>query len=149
MVEMFFEQLVPGTVRRFGSTIMTRAEILEFARRYDPQPFHVNEHAASEGLFKALAASGWHTCATAMRMIVDDWQAQGLQTLGSPGIDELRWLKPVFPGEVLTVEQEIIEVHASSSRPELGSVKQRTEVFNQDDVSVLRMFNWLFVRRQP
>ena len=127
-----------GQVERFGSYAVTRAEVIDFAGRYDPQPFHLDDAAAAANpIFRRLSASGWHTAAMTMRMLVDHNRAMDRQTLGSPGIDEIRWLKPVYPGDVLRVESEVIEVRASRSHPDRGIVKSRMTVFNQHDEPVM------------
>lgn len=127
-----------GQVERFGGYAVTREEVLAFARDYDPQPFHLDDAAAAaSAIFGRLSASGWHTAAMTMRMLVDHNQALARQTLGSPGIDEMRWLKPVYPGDTLRVESEVIEVRASRTRPEMGIVKLRMTVFNQHDEPVM------------
>ena len=145
----YFEDLEVGAETHFGSYEVTREEVLEFARKYDPQPFHLSDEEAAKTHFGRLAASGWHTCAMVMaviaRHVVDEEQAG----LGSPGIDELRWLKPVYPGDTLHVRGEIIEKTPSRSRPGMGSFRTRTTVTNQDDVSVLTMISIVLIRRRP
>ena len=145
----YFEDLEVGAETHFGSYEVTREEVLEFARKYDPQPFHLSDEEAAKTHFGRLAASGWHTCAMVMaviaRHVVDEEQAG----LGSPGIDELRWLKPVYPGDTLHVRGEIIEKTPSRSRPGMGSFRTRTTVNNQDDVSVLTMISIVLIRRRP
>ena len=145
----YFEDLEVGAQTYFGSYEVTRDEVLEFARKYDPQPFHLSDEEAAKTHFGRLAASGWHTCAMTMaviaRHVVDDDQAG----LGSPGIDELRWLKPVYPGDTLHVRGEIVEKTPSRSRPEMGSFRTRTTVTNQDDVPVLTMISIVLIRRRP
>ena len=119
----YFEDLEVGAETEFGSYEVTREEVLEFARKYDPQPFHLSDEAAAKTHFGRLAASGWHTAAMTMaviaRRVVDQEQAG----LGSPGIDELRWLKPVYPGDTLHVRGKIIEKTPSRSRPDMGSFR--------------------------
>lgn len=145
----YFEDLEVGAQTDFGSYDVTREEVLEFARKYDPQPFHLSDEEAAKTHFGRLAASGWHTCAMTMaviaRHVVDEEQAG----LGSPGIDELRWLKPVYPGDTLHVRGEIVEKTPSRSRPEMGSFKSRMTVTNQDDVSVMRFTSIVLIKRQP
>jgi acyl dehydratase len=145
----YFEDLEVGTETYFGSYIVTREEVLEFARKYDPQPFHLSDEEAAKTHFGRLAASGWHTCAMTMaviaRHVVDEEQAG----LGSPGIDELRWLKPVYPGDTLHVRGEIVEKTPSRSRPEMGSFRSEMTVTNQDDVPVLKFTSIVLVQRRP
>ncbi len=134
----YLEDFHVGQVERFGSYAVTREEVLDFARRYDPQPFHLDDAAAaSNPIFGRLSASGWHTGAMTMRMLVDHNRSMDRQTLGSPGIDEIRWLKPVYPGDTLRVESEVIEVRASRSKPGMGIVKARMTVLNQHDETVM------------
>ena len=133
----YFEDFEIGMTRKFGNYRVTREEILEFAGKYDPQPFHLSDEAAAKTLFGRLCASGWHTCSMAMRMIVDDMAGSGKGGLGSPGINELRWVKPVFPGDTLRVESTIIDLKESSSRPEIGTVYMQNKVFNQNDDLVM------------
>jgi acyl dehydratase len=146
---IYFEDLVVGAARDFGSYQVTREEVLEFARNYDPQPFHLSDEAAAKTHFGRIAASGWHTAAMTMaviaRAVVDEEQAG----LGSPGIDELRWLKPVYPGDTLHVRGEILEKTPSRSKPEIGSFRTRTTVTNQDGVPVMTFVSIVLIRRRP
>lgn len=145
----YFEDLEVGRRDAFGRYEVTRDEVIEFARKFDPQPFHLSDEAAAQTHFGRLAASGWHTCAMTMAMLVKDIEARGTASLGSPGIDELRWLKPVHPGDILRCESEVIEKRVSQSRPEMGITKSRLTVFNQDDVAVLSMVSNGLVRTRP
>lgn len=145
----YFENLVVGGVARFGSYRVTREEVIAFAERYDPQPFHLSDEAAAQTHFGRLSASGWQTCAMTMAMIVENLHANRQAGLGSPGIDQLRWLKPVHPSDTLRVESEIIEKRRSESRPEMGIFKSRVTVFNQDDVPVLSMISNGLIRTRP
>jgi acyl dehydratase len=146
---IYFEDMHVGSERVFGSYDVTREEVLEFARKYDPQPFHLSDEAAAKTHFGRIAASGWHTCAMTMaviaRAVVDDNQAG----LGSPGVDELRWLKPVYPGDRITVRGKIVDKTPSRSKPEIGSVRTETTVTNQDDVPVMRFTSIVLMRRRP
>ena len=135
----YFEDLALGQTDRFGSTVVDREEVIAFAGRYDPQPFHLDDAAAAATHFGRLSASGWHTCAMAMRMIIDNWRDNQLASLGAAGIDELRWLKPVYPDDTLRCETVVEELRVSRSRPEMGSVRTRLTVFNQDEVAVLSL----------
>ena len=145
----YFEDLEVGAETYFGSYDVTREEVLDFARKYDPQPFHLSDEEAAKTHFGRLAASGWHTCAMTMaviaRHVVEDQQAG----LGSPGVDDLRWLKPVFPGDTLHVRGQIMEKRPSNSKPEIGSFRTETTVTNQDDVPVMRFTSIVLIRRQP
>ena len=146
---IYFEDMEIGAERVFGSYDVTRDEVLEFARKYDPQPFHLSDEAAAKTHFGRLAASGWHTCAMTMaviaRAVVDENQAG----LGSPGVDELRWLKPVYPGDRITVRGKIIEATPSRSKPDIGVIKSENTITNQDDVPVMRFTSIVLMRRRP
>ena len=142
----YFEDLVIGTRHAFGSYEVTRDEVVEFARRYDPQGFHLSDEEAARTHFGRLSASGWHTCAMMMSMLVEHLHQHQHASLGSPGVDELRWLKPVYPGDTLRCESELIEKRRSQSRPEMGSTRMKIVVFNQDDQPVLSMTSIALVR---
>ena len=146
---IYFEDLEVGNETSFGSCEVTREEVLDFARKYDPQPFHLSDEAAAKTYFGRLSASGWHTCAMTMGVIARHVVREEQAGLGSPGIDELRWLKPVYPGDTLTVRGEIIEKTPSRSKPEIGSFRTRTTVTNQDDVPVLTFTSIVLIRRRP
>ena len=133
---MFFEDFEVGTTEEFGEYLVTEEEILEFASKYDPQAFHLSDEAAKATLFGGLCASGWHTCAIAMRMLVDN-MPESNKSLGSPGIDELRWTRPVFPGNTLRVKTTVLSKTNSRSRPDLGSLQMQNEVFNQKNELVM------------
>ena len=136
---VYFEDLEVGAKAAFGRYEVTREEVIDFAGKYDPQPFHLDDAAAAATHFGRLSASGWHTCAMVMRMLVDNITERKQAGLGSPGLDELRWLRPVFPGDVLRVETELLSKKQSQSRPEMGSFQSIVRVFNQDDVQVMSM----------
>jgi acyl dehydratase len=149
---IYFEDIEVGKETRFGSYAVTREEVLEFARKYDPQPFHLSDEEAAKTHFKRLAASGWHTCAMVMAVTVDyfmNGRGEPQAGLGSPGIDELRWLKPVYPGDRLTVTGTIVDKTPSRSKPEIGSVRTETIVTNQDKVPVMRFTSIVLMRRRP
>jgi acyl dehydratase len=146
---IYFEDLEIGRETRFGSYEVTREEVLDFARKYDPQPFHLSDEAAAKTHFGRLAASGWHTCAMAMAVIARAVVAEEQAGLGSPGIDELRWLKPVYPGDTLTVVGRIIDKTPSRSRPDIGSFRTETIVTNQHEEPVMRMTSIVLIRRRP
>lgn len=134
---IYFEDIAVGAKTAFGSYTVTRAEVIEFAQKFDPQPFHLNDEAAAKTHFGRLAASGWHTTAMTMAMVVENLLNTQQAGLGSPGIDELRWKKPVFPGDILRCETEVLEKKQSGSRPEMGSYRSRMQVFNQHDEVVM------------
>lgn len=146
---LYFEDLEVGRETYFGSYAVTREEVLDFARKYDPQPFHLSDEAAANTHFGRLAASGWHTCAMTMATIVKHFAKEPQAGLGSPGVDELRWLKPVYPGDTLHVRGEIVEKTPSRSRPEIGTFRTQTTVTNQDDVPVMRFTSIVMIRRRP
>ena len=137
----YFEDLEVGARAQFGSYAVTRDEVIAFAQKFDPQPFHLSDEAAAQTHFGRLSASGWHTCAMAMAMLVENLSADRQAGLGSPGLDELRWLRPVYPGDTLRCETVLIEKRLSASRPEMGIFKSRMTVFNQDGVAVLSMIS--------
>ncbi|MAB45570.1 MULTISPECIES: MaoC family dehydratase [Qipengyuania] len=146
----FYEDLAVGQKQAFGRYEVTREEVIEFASKYDPQPFHLDDEAAAATHFGRLSASGWHTCAMTMAMLVENLKANRQAGLGSPGIDQLRWKKPVFPGDTLRCESVVIEKRRSGSRPEMGIFKSSLTVFNQNDEPVLEMVsNGLISTRDP
>ncbi|MGI8944578.1 MAG: MaoC family dehydratase [Qipengyuania sp.] len=146
----YFEDIEVGHRQAFGHYEVTREEMLEFAGKYDPQSFHLSDEAAAQTHFGRISASGWHTCAMTMRMLVENMQANPQAGLGSPGIDNLRWKRPVYPGDTLRCESEILEKRLSASRPEMGIFKSRMQVFNQHDEVVLEMVsNGLIAVRDP
>ncbi len=146
---IYFEDLVVGAATEFGSYDVTREEVLEFARKYDPQPFHLSDEAAAKTHFGRLAASGWHTAAMTMAVIVRYVVGHQQAGLGSPGIDELRWKKPVYPGDTLNVFGKILETTPSRSRPEMGSFRTQTTVTNQDGDIVMTFISIVLIRRRP
>ena len=146
---IYFEDLVLGEETLFGHYDVTREEVLEFARKYDPQPFHLSDEEAAKTHFGRIAASGWHTTAMTMAVIARHVVADEQAGLGSPGIDELRWLKPVYPGDRLTVRGKIIEKTPSRSKPDIGSFRTQTTVTNQDGVDVMRFTSIVLMRRRP
>jgi acyl dehydratase len=146
---IYFEDLEIGAETYFGSYEVTREEVLDFARKYDPQPFHLSDEAAARTHFGRLAASGWHTCAMAMAVIARKVVEQEQAGLGSPGVDELRWLKPVFPGDTLHVSSRIVDKTPSRSKPQIGSFRSATVVTNQDDVAVLTFTSIVLMLRRP
>ena len=145
-----WEDIEIGASQSFGHYEVTREEVIAFASSYDPQPFHLDDEAAAQTYFGRLSASGWHTCAMTMRMMVDNLANHKQAGLGSPGIDNLRWIKPVYPGDTLRCKTEVIEKRRSKSRPEMGLFKSRCQVFNQNNEPVLEMVsNGLIRVRNP
>lgn len=145
----YLEDLAVGQKASFGRYEVTREEVIEFARKYDAQPFHLSDEAAARTHFGRLAASGWHSCAMTMAMLVENMGPDPQAGLGAPGVDELRWLKPVYPGDRLRVETEIVAVTPSRSKPDIGSFRSNVTVFNQDDAAVLRFTSIVLIRRRP
>lgn len=147
---LHYEDIVVGSKSSYGRYEVTREEVIEFASKYDPQPFHLDDEAAAQTYFGRLSASGWHTGSMAMRMIVENMKANQQAGLGSPGIDELRWLKPVYPGDTLRIEAEVLSKRRSQSRADMGIFLSRTTVLNQDDVAVMTMVSTGLIRvRHP
>lgn len=145
----YFEDIAVGSKASFGSYEVTRDEVIAFAQKYDPQPFHLSDEAAAATHFGRLSASGWHTCAMTMAMVVENLKANRQAGLGSPGIDELRWLRPVYPGDTLRCESEVLDKRASESRPEMGIFHSRMTVFNQDDRPVMSFISTGLVSTRP
>jgi acyl dehydratase len=146
---IYFDDMQVGDETLFGHYDVTREEVLEFARKYDPQPFHLSDEEAAKTHFGRLAASGWHTCAMTMSVIVKKITETRQAGLGSPGVDNLRWLKPVYPGDRLTVRGKIVETRPSQSKPDIGSVRTETTVTNQDGDAVMRFTSIVLMRRRP
>lgn len=144
---MYFEDFTVGERSRFGAYEVTEGEIKEFAQKYDPQFFHLDNEAAKQSLFGGLCASGWHTAAIFMRMLIDDLPEEH-GSLGSPGVKNLEWLKPVYPGYILSVIGEVTECRLSESKPGVGIIKMRYEVVNQDDILVMRLESNAFFKRK-
>ncbi|MEZ5398370.1 MAG: MaoC family dehydratase [Bryobacteraceae bacterium] len=134
----YFEDYVPGTVHEFGGMEVSAEEIIEFARKYDPQEMHLDPEKAAQGRTGGLIASGWHTAAMAMRMMTDHYLSR-VASLASPGVDELRWPNPVRPGDTLRIRATVIEARISRSKPDRGIVRSRVEMFNQRGQAVLSM----------
>ena len=147
-IRWYWEDFPVGQVREFGAFAVTREAVLAFAAQFDPQPFHLDDAAAEASLFGKLAASGWHTCAMVMRMMCDEYLLES-SSKGSPGIDSLRWTKPVFPGDTLSVRLTTLEARPMASRPSVGLVLSKWEVLNQHREGVLTMQGWgMFGRRE-
>jgi len=146
---IYFEDLEVGAETYFGSYEVTRDEVIEFARKYDPQPFHLSDEEAAKTHFGRIAASGWHTAAMVMAVIARHVVEQEQAGLGSPGIDDLRWKKPVYPGDTLHVHGQIVEKTLSRSKPEMGSFRTHTTVTNQEGVTVMSFTSIVLIRRRP
>ncbi|MCI0547872.1 MAG: MaoC family dehydratase [Candidatus Rokubacteria bacterium] len=144
----YFEDVVVGETRRFGSYRVTAEEIVEFARQFDPQPFHLDEEAARPTMFGGLIASGWHTAAMLIRMVADH-AIPGTASAGALGFDDLQWRVPVRPGDVLSVESVIRERAVSRRRSDRGTVKIEWRVLNQRDEVVMSLVSLVIYRRRP
>lgn len=144
---LHFEDFVAGSVKRYGPRTITREEIVAFADEFDPQPMHADEEAARATMMGGLVASGWHTCALAMRMMADGFVLASA-SMGSPGVDEVRWLKPVRPGDRLTLRATALETRASSSRPGMGLIKFGYEMLNQTDTCVMTLVSTMMIARR-
>ena len=145
----YFDDFKPGQAFELGSRTITRESILAFAREFDPQPFHTDEEAAKETIYGGLIASGWQTGALLMRLFWDGLLHE-CASLGSPGIDELRWVKPVRPGDTLSLRYTVVETVPSRSKPDRGIVRSLCEMRNQDGEVVLTMKGLgMFMRRAP
>lgn len=145
-VELFFEDLTPGRVFDLGTTVVDRDEMVAFARRFDPQPFHVDDEAGKASIFGALAASGWFTASLWMRTYVDGVLARAA-SLGSPGGEEIAWPAPVFAGDELRAAMEVLEARRSRSRPTLGLVKLRASLHRGDELVFRSVFTGMFGTR--
>lgn len=146
---LYWEDLYVGRVIELGTREVSREEVIEFARRYDPQPFHTDAEAAKQSIYGGLIASGWHTCALAMRMLCDGL-LRHCPSLGSPGVDSIRWLRPVRPGDTLRTRMTIADSRASRSKPDRGIVNCKWEIHNQDGELVMTMDSvGIYPRRPP
>lgn len=146
--DRYFEDYVEGSVTRFGGVEMTQSEIIAFAKKYDPQVFHVDPEGARRTHFGGLVASGWHTVGTMTRLLRQHY-LNDASSMGSPGIDELRWLKPVRPGDILSAQVTVLKSVASRSKPDRGAVTAHVEVFNQNAEKVLSLKIVSLIARRP
>lgn len=148
-IKYWWEDLQVGETRDLGTITPTEEETVAFARQFDPQPFHLDAEAAKASVFGALSASGWHTCAMAMRLMVTNFLNES-SSLGSPGLESVKWLKPVFPGDTLRLQHTILEKRPMSKRLDVGLVRTTWEMFNQQGDKVLFMEGYgMFRRREP
>ena len=143
----YFEDFEPGHMMELKGPTVSKEDIVEFATRYDPQPFHVDEKQAKQSAYHGLIASGWHTVSMCMRMICDAYLLESA-SMGSSGVDQVRWLIPVRPGDTLSLRMTVLETKASQSRPEMGIVRHRWDVFNQNQELVMEMTGVGFFRRR-
>jgi acyl dehydratase len=136
----YFEDYQEGHVERFGAYLVRREEVIDFATKFDPQPFHLDDDAAAASpIFGRLAASGWHTCGMVMRILTDHWTEDGYFSMGGTAVDELRWVKPVYPDDTLSVEAVVLSKSLPRSRPEMGFVNFALTVFNQHEQIVMTL----------
>lgn len=143
----YWEDFYPGQVRETSGISLSEEEIIEFAKKYDPQPFHTDKEKASHSAFGGLIASGWQTAGVCMRLLCDSYLLEAA-SMGSPGVDELRWVKPVRPGDTLHLKSTVLETRASNSRPDMGTVRSRSEVYNQHGELVMHMSGVGMFRRR-
>jgi len=147
--EAYLEDYKIGQSYEFGSIEISKDDIVDFAKKFDPQYFHLDEELAESSRFNGLIASGWHTCAIMMRLLVQNYISD-CSSLGSPGVDKIRWLEPVRPGDSLSIKVKIIENRRSKSKPDRGVVKSRIEVLNRQRIVVLNMeTTGFFLSRKP
>lgn len=146
--KLYFEDFPVGLAGRLGQKVVSEAEVIDFARQFDPQPMHLDPDVASKSLLGGVAASGWHTCAMLMRLICDGFLGRTAGK-GSPGLREVRWLRPVRPGDVLTADYEVLESRPSGSRPDLGICRIRYQVVRQDGEAVMTWDCTHFFGRRP
>jgi acyl dehydratase len=148
-IKYYWEDFAVGQTRDLGTISPTREEIITFASQFDPQPFHLDDEAAKASVFGGLCASGWHTCSMAMRLMVTNFLHE-TSSLGSPGLENIQWRKPVFPGDVLSLQSTVLETKPMSKRADVGMTRNHWEMFNQNGDKVLNMEGWgMFRRRTP
>jgi acyl dehydratase len=149
IIKYYWEDMAVGQTRDLGTVTPTAEEIIAFATQFDPQPFHLDEEAAKESVFGALCASGWHTCGMAMKLMVTNFLCEAA-SLGSPGLENIKWLKPVFPGDTLRLQHTVIESRPMRKRLDVGLVRTKWDMFNQHGEPVLHMEGYgMFRRRHP
>jgi acyl dehydratase len=145
----FWEDMATGQVRDLGTISPTREDIIAFASQFDPQPFHLDDEAGKASVFGGLCASGWHTCSMAMRLMVTNFLHE-TSSLGSPGLENIKWTKPVYPNDTLRLQTTVLETKAMGRRPDVGTTRNLWEMFNQHGEKVLQMEGWgMFRRRYP
>ena len=148
MPKLYWEDFQPGAAAIYGPRLVTREEIVAFAAEFDPQPMHLDEAAASATLLGGLAASGWHTCCLLMRIITDGFVLNS-SSMGAPGVEEVRWLKPLRPGTRIRVRSTVLETRASKSRPQMGLVKIHHEVLDEADTVLTTLTSTAMLGRRP
>jgi acyl dehydratase len=145
--KLHWEDFQPGAVAIYGPRLVTREEIVAFAAEFDPQPMHLDEAAASATMLGGLSASGWHICCLLMRMIADGFLHES-NSMGAPGVDEVRWLKPLRPGTQIRVRATVLDKRASGSRPEMGFVKFFYEVLDEQDAVLTTLVCSMMIARR-
>lgn len=149
LTKLYFEDFEPGHTAEYGPRLVTREEIIAFAAQYDPQPMHLDEAAGQKSLLGGLGASGWHGCGIMMRMICDGFMLNSA-SMGAGGVEEVNWLRPIRPGDSLTLRLTVLDARTSKSRPELGIVRIRYEMMNAHGECVMTMVTpAMFGRRNP
>lgn len=144
----YWEDFPVGSMRELGGMTLSQDDIVRFATEFDPQPFHIDEAAAKESKFGGIIASGWHTCSLAMRTMCDAYLLEAA-SLGSPGVDSIRWLKPVRPGDTLRLRASVVEARPLASNPQAGLVRTHWRMFNQTDECVMEMEGYSMFGRRP
>ena len=148
-ITFFWEYMAVGQVRDLGTISPSREDIIAFASQFDPQPFHLDDAAGAASVFGGLCASGWHTCSMAMRLMVTNFLQQ-TSSLGSPGLENIQWKKPVYPNDTLRLQTTVLETKPMGRRPDVGMTRNLWEMFNQHGDKVLHMEGWgMFRRRHP
>lgn len=147
--QRYFEDYIPGDTHEFGTIAVEESEVISFAKRFDPQSFHTDPEAGKKSIYGGMIASGWHTSALMMRLFVD-YYISHVASIGSPGVDELRWLKPVYPGDELTLRITVMEATRSRSKPDRGIVRSDIQLLNQhrDVVMTMKALNFLSCREK-
>jgi acyl dehydratase len=148
-IRLYWEDFSLGEVRDLGHITPTREEIIAFASQFDPQPFHLDDEGGKASMFGGLCASGWHTCSMAMRLMVTNFLHE-TASLGSPGLENIKWTKPVYPNDTLRLQTTVLETKPMGRRPDVGMTRNLWEMFNQHGDKVLQMEGWgMFRRRHP
>lgn len=148
LFELYWEDFVIGHESQYGSKTVTTEEIIEFASKFDPQRFHMNEEQAQKTIFKGIIASGWHTCSMMMKMMCDEYIVRS-SSIGSPGLENITWHKPVRPGDTLRVKSKILDKRTMDSKPTIGLVQNLWECLNQNDQVVASMTGWTMFLKRP
>ncbi|MDI9335660.1 MAG: MaoC family dehydratase [Gammaproteobacteria bacterium] len=143
----YWEDLQPGLKFEMGPKVFSLDEILEFANKYDPQPFHIDVEGAKNSIYGGIIASGWHTCAVLFRLLCDGFILNSA-SVGSPGMESIRWIKPVYPGDSLTLTVEVMQTKEMKSNPSLGMALTRWEAKNQHDALVMTLEGWGMYRKR-